>query len=61
MSRYFNDFYEDDYVAHHADGSLTAEGRNRYGYAEERLSKKFDKALAKEKKEKKQRLLTKLM
>lgn len=62
-------FYNDDFIAHHgilgmkwgirryqnADGSLTTEGRNRYGYAEERLSKKFDKALAKEKKEKKKK------
>lgn len=58
-------FYNDDFVAHHgilgmkwgirryqnADGSLTAAGRNRYGY---------DKALAKEKR-KKQRPLTKLI
>lgn len=58
MGRFYNDvLYADDFVAHHgilgmkwgirryqnADGSLTAAGRNRYGY---------DEVLAKEKKKK---------
>ena len=61
MGRFYNDgLYADDFVAHHgilgmkwgirryqnADGSLTAAGRNRYGY---------DKALAKEKKKKRKK------